>query len=170
MSSLPRKDAGALEIRPATPSDAGDVAELLGVLGYPATAAEVRERLGRMDRLDWAVTLVAELEGRAVGIVTGHVLPSIHSTPPVAWLTTLVVNEALQGRGIGAQLTRAIEGWAREQGAVRLSLTSGLQRAGAHAFYERLGYERTGVRLTKSLQPGTPAYPVTNRPEKPSVR
>ena len=87
-----------------------------------------------------------------VGVVTGHVIFSIHSSPVVALLTTLVVDEQCARTGIGKQLATAIEDWAREQGAVRISVTSGKQRDGAHAFYERIGYDRTGVRLTKILR------------------
>jgi hypothetical protein len=32
-----------------------------------------------------------------------------------------------------------------------LSLTSGLHREDAHAFYEGLGYERSGLRLSRPL-------------------
>ena len=35
--------------------------------------------------------------------------------------------------------------------AARIAVTSALHRDGAHAFYERLGWERTGVRLGKKL-------------------
>jgi predicted N-acetyltransferase YhbS len=139
----------------------------MGVLGYPATGADVRDRLTRM-KADSVVVLVAELDGRVVGIVTGHVVHTIHSTPVVAWLTTLSVSERHQRQGIGATLTRSLEDWARNQGAVRVSLTSGLQRAGAHDFYQGLGYERTGVRLTKPLQPGAQAYPVAGASAKHS--
>ena len=157
--------APVVRIREAKATDADAIAELLGVLGYPATSAEVRKRLTRLKKLDSAVILVADLEGRAVGVVTGHVMAAIHSTPIVAWLTVLSVSDRHQQMGIGAKLTGAVEDWARKQGAIRVSLTSGLQRAGAHAFYERLGYERTGLRLTKALEPGAKAYPLaTGRP------
>jgi GNAT superfamily N-acetyltransferase len=85
------------------------------------------------------------------GVATGHVFHSIHSTPIVAWLTTLVVHERHQHSGIGRQLAAAVEDWARERGASRISVTSGKHRDGAHVFYEKIGYERTGVRLTKAL-------------------
>ena len=51
----------------------------------------------------------------------------------------------------GGQLVSAIESWARAAGAERISVTPGAHRAGAHAFYERLAYERSGLRLTKRL-------------------
>jgi GNAT superfamily N-acetyltransferase len=140
-----------MTIRAAAGADASAIADLVGQLGYPASVGEVIDRLERLRAFGDAVTLVKEVDGRVVGVVTGHVFPSIHSTPPVAWLTTLVVDTSMHGRGIGRELVAAVEEWAKSQGAVRLSVTSGKQRGDAHAFYERLGYERTGVRLAKSL-------------------
>jgi GNAT superfamily N-acetyltransferase len=148
---LPASHSGTASIRAPTPADAEAIAELLGVLGYPATRDEVLERLPRLTESESVVILVADVEGRAVGVVTGHVFSSIHVSGPVAWLTTLVVSDRHQHQGIGAQLASAIEHWARDHGAARVSVTSGQQRHGAHRFYERLGYERTGVRLTKAL-------------------
>jgi GNAT superfamily N-acetyltransferase len=150
-SRLPASNSSVASVRAPTPADAEAIAELVGVLGYPATPEEVVVRLARLAEWDAAVIIVAEADGRVVGLVTGHVFPSIHVTGPVAWLTTLVVSDRYQHRGIGAQLTGEIERWARQQGAARVSVTSGAQRHAAHLFYERLGFERTGVRLTKVL-------------------
>jgi GNAT superfamily N-acetyltransferase len=140
-------------IRAAAPGDAPRIAALLGQLGYPAVAAEVLARLTRVEGCGYAAALVAERDGVVIGLATGHLLPSIHATPLAAWLTTLVVDQQFTGTGVGRALTGAIEGWAESHGAVRLSVTSGLHRDGAHAFYEHVGYARTGVRLSKVFPP-----------------
>jgi GNAT superfamily N-acetyltransferase len=44
-----------------------------------------------------------------------------------------------------------VEGWLRDRGAARITLTSGKQRADAHRFYRNLGYEETGLRFAKKL-------------------
>ena len=140
-------------LRAATPADAPAIAALLGELGYPATADDVRQRLGRLATFDAATILVAEVDARVVGVATGHLFPSIHMTPIVAWLTLLVVSGNHHNRGVGRRLATAIEDWARSHGATRISVTSGPHRADAHAFYEHCGYQRSGVRLTKTLAP-----------------
>ena len=140
-----------LSIREAHTGDADTLALLLGELGYPASPSEVVERLDRLRSFPHAIALVAEVEGRVGGLVTAHAFPSIHSTTMVALLTTLVVDTTYARRSIGRRLVGTAEEWARARGAVRLTVTSGLHRAGAHAFYERVGFERTGVRLTKHL-------------------
>ena len=140
----------AMTIRPASISDSSAIASLLGELGYPAAPEDIGPRLDALAEFG-AIALVAELNGEICGVITAHILPSIHAPTPVAWLTTLVVGVDHQGKGVGRELTAAVEEWARKRGAVRMAVTSGLQRSGAHAFYERLGYARTGLRLTKPL-------------------
>lgn len=139
----------AVVIRFAERRDAGAIAALVTELGYPATREEVESRVDRLSASPDALGLVAEASGKVVGVATGHVIPCLHSTPIVAKLTMLVVAADSRQIGVGKQLCAAIERWAEERGAVKISVTSGLQRSGAHVFYERIGYERTGVRLTK---------------------
>lgn len=56
-------------------------------------------------------------------------------------LVTFFVDPAHQQRGIGAALMREIETTARRQGLSRLEVQSSLASA---AFYEAMGYSRTG--------------------------
>jgi len=139
----------AVVIRNAEQRDAAAIASLVTELGYPATADEVRQRLARLSACADAEALVAEATGKVVGVATGHVIPCLHSTPIVAKLTMLVVAADSRQIGVGKQLCAGIERWAQDRGATKISVTSGQQRSGAHVFYERIGYERTGVRLTK---------------------
>lgn len=144
MTSSPR-------IRAATEHDASHLPDLLDQLGYPASPEEILLRLRELGQYPQAQVWVAADADALVGLASCHMFPSVHASAPVAWLTTLVVRESHHGRGVGRALVAAAEEWARERGAVRLSLTSGTQREAAHAFYARIGYEQTGVRLTKSL-------------------
>jgi N-acetylglutamate synthase-like GNAT family acetyltransferase len=143
--------SASARVRTARAEDADTIADLLGQLGYPATSGEVAERIEKLEAHGHAVTYVAEHEGVIAGVATGHVFPSLHATKIVGWLTTLVVDDKHHKAGVGRLLTEAVEAWAREKGAERVSVTSGNQRHEAHAFYEHLGYERTGQRLTKKL-------------------
>jgi len=146
-----------MRIREASDTDADTLAMLLTQLGYPALAADVRARLTRLAITGRATALVAEHQGAVVGVITCHLFDSIHATAPVAWLTTLAVDDAHHGSGIGRALVGAAEAWAAANGAERVSVSSGLQREEAHAFYQRLGYARSGVRFTRTLTPGSPA-------------
>lgn len=138
-----------MKIRAANPDDTGAIVGLLHELGYPTAHAAVGEHLART--AVELVVLVAELEGHVVGLATGHMLPVIQEAQPLAMLTALVVQEGTRGSGIGRELVASIEAWARKQGANRIVVTSGLARTGAHAFYERIGYEHTARRFSRDL-------------------
>ncbi|HZN55013.1 MAG TPA: GNAT family N-acetyltransferase [Candidatus Polarisedimenticolaceae bacterium] len=139
-------------VRAPKPSDRPALASLLGELGYPSSEAQVEERLRRLEQRDDVVTLVAEEDVIAAGFATVIVLPVFHADPPVAILMALVVGATHRGRGIGRTLVTEAEIWARSRGADRMTVASGLARHGAHAFYEKVGYEHTARRYTKLLK------------------
>lgn len=138
-------------IRRANDEDAADIATLLTQLGYPVDASEIPARLTRMHNTG-AAAWVALDDGSIVGIVTAHILAVINRTGDLAQLTTLVVDERVRGQGIGRALVNAVEEFALQSGCERLSVTTHLDRAGAHAFYARMGFDYTGRRYGKNLQ------------------
>ena len=120
-------------------------------LGHPMTPEQIVTQLRALAKFPGAAAWVAEHNGAVVGYGQSHVIPSLHYPKAIAQLTALVVAQRVQGSGIGKELVAEIERWAKAQGAERISLTSALHRGPAHAFYKKLGYEHTGVRLAKNL-------------------
>ncbi|HEX6628644.1 MAG TPA: GNAT family N-acetyltransferase [Gemmatimonadaceae bacterium] len=141
----------AITIRPAVANDAAAIARLLDQLGYPSDAGEIPQRLERMRDHPGTTVFVAERRGEPVGVVTVHLVPSLHTSDPVAWLTALVVEESARGTGVGSALVNRAEAWAKRNGATHISLTSHLRRKEAHEFYKTRDYQHTGVRLVKDL-------------------
>ncbi len=139
-----------LTIRDAQAADAEQIAGLLAQLGYPTqpTAVEVRlERLSIVgDRL-----VVADLDGRAVGLAHLQVAPAIERDRPAAKIAALVVDEAHRGQGVGRALVQEMEDEARTRGCELLFLTTAERRDDAHVFYERVGLEHTGRRYGRTL-------------------
>ena len=90
--------------------------------------------------------LVAELEGRVVGMLQITYVPGLSRRG--AWranIEALRVDSSVRGRGIGSWLmARALE-HARRRGCRLAQLTSDTRRADAHRFYERLGFVDTHV-------------------------
>ena len=136
-------------IRDALPGDREALAALLGELNYPAGAEEVARRLGVLSEGGDQAVLVAEVEGKVVGLGCIHVFPVLHADEPLGLITALVVAEGARSGGAGRALVEALEAYARSRGCVRVAVTTANQRAGAHAFYERLGYAHTGRRYVK---------------------
>jgi predicted N-acetyltransferase YhbS len=143
-------DVNDVSVRPARAEDCGRLAALIGQLGYEAAAPDVAERLAAMGA-EGRLVLVAELDGVVIGCLSTSTMRVLHRPAPVGRISMMVVDEALRGRGIGAALVRAAEQALAAQGCYMVEVTSNVRRADAHRFYERLGYERTSVRLAKEL-------------------
>jgi N-acetylglutamate synthase-like GNAT family acetyltransferase len=130
------EDRQAVTIRRAEAGDCAALAELVGQLGYHASPDEVAARLETM-AAENRLVLVAELDGAVAGCLSTSVMRVLHRPAPVGRISMMVVDEALRSRGIG--------------GCSMVEVTSHVRRTEAHRFYERLGYEKTSVRLAKTL-------------------
>ena len=143
-----------LKIRRAKRSDAPRIAQLSGELGYPATAAQVRERLQGIKPSSQHAVFIAE--SAQVGVI-GWLHVSRQPLLEVeirAEVNGLVVTEEQRGVGAGARLLAAAEEWARKQGCKSMSVRSNVIRERAHKFYEQNGYEhyKTQKSFCKPLQ------------------
>jgi ribosomal protein S18 acetylase RimI-like enzyme len=83
---------------------------------------------------------VLELEGRAVGMVSGG--PSNYAGAAV--LTSLWVDPTARGRGMGDRLVQAVVDWSKGMGFGQLLLLVAEGNAPAERLYERNGFTRTG--------------------------
>jgi GNAT superfamily N-acetyltransferase len=137
-------------VRPATEADAASMSVLFAQFEHPTPAEPIPARLARLLSHD-GQALVASDDTGLLGIATTQIVWSLVEDAPRALLTALVVRDDTRGRGVGRALVTAVEHWARERGAERVVVTTALRRAGAHAFYERIGFEFTGRRYVKSI-------------------
>ncbi|HET7373163.1 MAG TPA: GNAT family N-acetyltransferase [Gemmatimonadaceae bacterium] len=139
-----------IQVRDATAGDAGALARLCGQLGYPSSPEAMLPRLERLVR-SGARALVATSGSEVIGLATVHLRSTINHAAPLAQLTLLVVDEERRSQGVGRALVDEAEAWARAQGCRRIIVTTALNRTGAHAFYERIGYAHTGRRYGKDF-------------------
>ncbi len=138
-----------MEIRRARATDAPTIAALLAELGYPATAGEVEDRLGRFDGSDCVLIT-------AGGLIVLHRVPRLAEGSPFARITALVVAADRRGQGIGRALLSAAEDVARDWDCRLIEVSSARrpERDAAHSLYSSAGFEDTGqrsVRYWKSL-------------------
>ena len=135
-------------IRLARSSDAQSVTALLLELGCTVEGSQVRERLSRLEGSISDRVFLAEIDGRAVGLLGMHIAPLLHRDS-FGRITALIVTQEHRGHGIGSRLLAAGEEWALSQGCTQIELNSGEQHAPAHAFYESHGYRSDDRRLVK---------------------
>jgi N-acetylglutamate synthase-like GNAT family acetyltransferase len=147
------------KVRPAQAADAGAVARLITQLGYPVAAEVMAARLRRIARSPERETLVAELEGRVVGMLGLESCASYTLDAPAGRLMAIVVDEDLRGQGIGRRLVDAAHALLAARGVLSVNLTSRTERKAAHRFWSAQGYARSGLRFARSLEAG---------PEKPA--
>jgi ribosomal protein S18 acetylase RimI-like enzyme len=140
-----------IEIRVATLADAEPMARLVTDLGYPTSSGQMIERLRAILHDEDYDTLVAHDAGQILGFIGTRVGPLYESDDQYGQIMVLSVASDHRRRGIGRLLLQAAESILADRGARVLVVTSGNQRADAHAFYEKNGYVFTGRRYRKSL-------------------
>jgi GNAT superfamily N-acetyltransferase len=137
-----------IEIRDARDADADALSPLMEQLMHqPTTPAQIRSRLRRLAARDVDRVFVAQVEGRVVGFAGVTYAWLFHADLPTARLMSIVVDEGCRGQGIGRRLVEASTEQARAWGCNRLELTSRLERAGAHSFYESVGFSHVSKKF-----------------------
>lgn len=95
------------------------------VLYYPLTEAYFYKKFLTGEGRDPECLLVAEEEGRAVGMIHGVAPGSFRGgVPGEAYLTCLLVDRAFRGRGVGHALLAELKARMKSRGADRLSLSN----------------------------------------------
>jgi ribosomal protein S18 acetylase RimI-like enzyme len=131
-----------LEIRPAVLDDSPRLAELCGVLGYPAESKEFAIRLGRVLPRSEHIVLVAEIgPGRLAGWIHSAEHEFLECGQQCEILGLVVAAEH-RGQAVGRRLVTAVEAWARQRGLEDLTVRSNVTRLESHPFYRRLGFTR----------------------------
>jgi ribosomal protein S18 acetylase RimI-like enzyme len=139
-----------ISLRSAAIADSVGLARLVSVLGYPTSPAQMRKRLESILCDDDYATLVAWDDENIVGFIGTRVGQLYESDGCYGQIMALAVARDHPRHGIGRMLIKAAESVLIERKVSVLVITSGNQRANAHAFYEKNGYTWTGRRYKKT--------------------
>ena len=97
--------------------------------------------------------IVAELDGKVVGMLQLMFLPSISFQGGLrAQVESVRVDTSLRGKGIGSDLMKWTINRAKERGAHVVQLTTHRSREDAHRFYERLGFSGSHLGMKLNLK------------------
>lgn len=142
-------------IREAGSADAGAIQRLYELLvPHNPRIRVLPERLEHLREDASHFCFVAERDGAVVGTVLLHLCPDVmFEERPYALLENLVVDPAVRGGGVGRALLEHAERVCREHHCTKIMLLSGVQRAEAHGFFERLGYDGSVSRAFKKYLP-----------------
>lgn len=143
--------SGKIIVRRARVADAKAVARLLGELGYPLNQGSTRTKIRNLMSKNNDRVFVAAERQMVAGFASCHVMPLFHQKGYLCRVTALCVLAERRTAGIGRQLMQAVEKFARSRGCVKIEVTSGKHRRGAHEFYRRIGYVPVSARFVKEL-------------------
>jgi ribosomal protein S18 acetylase RimI-like enzyme len=149
--SMPR--TASVSVRRYRPGDYGDVLRLWNRAGgIHVSPSDSSSELERARKRDPDLFLVAEVAGRAVGVVLGRF------DGRRGWINHLAVEPELQGRGVGRRLVHEVERRLLRKGCPKVNLHVLPTNRRALDFYAQLGYRpRDLVFVEKWLRPPRPA-------------
>ena len=133
-----------ISISRAGPADLDALAALFDAYrqfyGQPSNLAAARDWLRSRLRVGESVVLVAKCAGAAVGFVQLYPMFSSVRMARTWILNDLFVAPAARRGGVARALLEAAAAFAREDGAVGLSLETGRDNAAARALYRAAGW------------------------------
>ena len=91
----------------------------------------------------------AKVIGYAYGALAGYDYISLRG--PAALLHDLIVDPDHRGRGVGRLLLEAMLSQGQSRGAPRIVLSTAEQNVAAQRFFERMGFRRTMVEMTREM-------------------
>lgn len=139
----------------ATPADIPAMADLLHEL-FTLESDFVPEREKQiaglrliLDHPALGRLFVLRIDGRLAGMANALITISAAQGAPVLLLEDIIVNQAFRGGGHGRALVEHVLDWARVQGMGRVTLLADKDNAPALAFYERLGFEPSAMKVLR---------------------
>ncbi len=133
-------------------SDADAIAGLMDQLGYHAGPELIAAKLDVLSRsADDAVFVLVDGE-QIVGVLSGHCHELFHVSGRLGRITSLVVDATFRGLGYGCLLVDKAIAFFQARSCVRVEVTSGDRRLGAHEFYRSVGFVEDERRFIRSLE------------------
>ena len=115
------------------------------------TAENIAPHYDRVKNDDRYKTYVALLEDEAVGFISSAQSYAVGFDGSYMQIIAMAVKIEKQNKGIGTKLIRRMENYAREKSCYSIGVCSGFKRTGAHAFYERNGFDKGSYAFAKML-------------------
>ena len=154
-------------IRPANQSDVPTLGRLGALLvkthydfdtkRFMAPSAQTEQGYGRFLGSQLAESRVCVMVAELDDVVVGYVYAGLEDTDymalrgPAGALYDVLVDPAHRGKGIGSQLLDAALAFLKSRGAPRVVLSTASQNAAAQHLFEKAGFRRTMIEMTREL-------------------
>lgn len=120
-------------------------------LGYNIELQELKDRVSEMMNRGTYHIIVACDNEKVVGYIGFVTLLAFEIKEETIKVMALAVKSEYRRRGIGTQLLKEVEHFAKNNRIGVISLNSGLSRENAHAFYESQGYFKKSIGFIKRI-------------------
>lgn len=131
-----------IEVRSAAVSDTEAVEALYRILVNDSNVCVSADHLRSILEDQKTILLVAERSGSVVGTALVCICSDVmYRDQPFAVVENIVVAPESRGNGVGAALLRSVERLCREKNCSKIMLLSSVERAEAHQFFERVGFQ-----------------------------
>lgn len=142
-------------IRTIQPGDAPAIKEICETaLGHPACVERLTARISELTRdRHYYLSVYEDNDKKVKGFLHAEKYDLLYGGN--GWnILALAVQPDSQGQGIGRQLLSSFETYCGHCGSSFIRLNSRTERAGAHLFYERLGYtcDKVQKRFIKQIK------------------
>jgi len=107
--------------------------------GYEYDINKTKNRLAVILARKSDKIFVAVIDDNVIGYIHGSDYECTYSDS-LKNIMAIAVDYDYRNRGVGRALLDAVENWAKECGCIGVRLVSGMNRTGAHEFYQRCGY------------------------------
>jgi ribosomal protein S18 acetylase RimI-like enzyme len=109
--------------------------------------------LGTQIRSDDVAVFVAERDGNVAGYVYVGIEPQSWKElrEEAGFIHDVVVSDTVRRHGVATALMEAAVAWLRERGVPRVILWTAQPNEGAQRLFEKLGFRRTMIEMTKEL-------------------
>lgn len=139
----------------ASPEDLPHLADLLAELFAlesdfaPDRAKQLAGLRLILDNPSLGRLFVLRVDGRVAGMANALVTVSTAEGGRVLLLEDVIVSARQRGGGLGRRLVEHVFDWARAQGMSRVTLLADQANHAALAFYERLGFAPSAMRVLR---------------------
>jgi GNAT superfamily N-acetyltransferase len=106
-----------------------------------------------LQRPSQSYALVAEVEGKPIGMCLVQIVISTAEGGEVGLLEDMVIAPAWRGKGVGKRLLQSIVDWSHGRGLLRLQLLTDRENAAALGFYAAGGWSPTQLTALRRMAP-----------------
>lgn len=137
-----------ISIQPLSIQDIDQIIPLTQQLNPTLSEEELRARTTEIFKYESYHCMGCYLDGALVGLTGAWILVKLYSGKQLE-IDHLIIDQAIQSKGLGRQFLGLVQEWAIEQGCQTMELNTYVTNAPSHKFYFNQGFTIKGYHFLK---------------------